>query len=263
MTQEKIADTPNTMENTSTEIRKLLTKLDCIDILLKKPYKDWAEEDKYVYGEQEQEARKQMREEKKQLRDLLVLKEKEKLQHSDIQTDLQPTQTTELINNNVPELEDSQPSMFSFDSFYMIVSSPPPLFKFNTDLSTDSIQIPVEPILLFTLFWIAMVNIIQFWYTLLIVELFFLGVSLVGIFAVLDRHPNFLSYFCWIRLIVDMIELIFDVANFLPITFGRISIVVVFSVVVVIVVKYLLKAFFFYCLIKYWNSIREGYVVLE
>jgi low affinity Fe/Cu permease len=74
------------MEQISAEINQLNTKIDAIEVLLKKPFKDWSEEATNVYGIEEQEARKQLREERKQLRkekeqlnELLILKEKEKL----------------------------------------------------------------------------------------------------------------------------------------------------------------------------------------
>jgi len=57
------------MEQISAEINQLNTKIDDIEVLLKKTFKDWSEEEKNLYGIEEQEARKQLREERKQLRE--------------------------------------------------------------------------------------------------------------------------------------------------------------------------------------------------
>ncbi len=57
------------MEQISAEINKLNTKIDDIEVLLKKTFKDWSEEENNLYGIEEQEARKQLREERKQLRE--------------------------------------------------------------------------------------------------------------------------------------------------------------------------------------------------
>ena len=56
------------MEQISAEINQLNTKIDDIEVLLKKTFKDWSEEENNLYGIEEQEARKQLREERKQLR---------------------------------------------------------------------------------------------------------------------------------------------------------------------------------------------------
>lgn len=58
-----------TMEQISAEINQLNTKIDDIEVLLKKTFKDWSEEENNLYGIEEQEARKQLREERKQLRE--------------------------------------------------------------------------------------------------------------------------------------------------------------------------------------------------
>ena len=57
------------MEQISAEINQLNTKIDDIEVLLKKTFKDWSEEENNLYGIEEQEARKQLREERKQLRE--------------------------------------------------------------------------------------------------------------------------------------------------------------------------------------------------
>ena len=56
------------MEQISAEINQLSTKIDDIEVLLKKTFKDWSEEENNLYGIEEQEARKQLREERKQFR---------------------------------------------------------------------------------------------------------------------------------------------------------------------------------------------------
>ena len=61
------------MDQITTEINKLNLKIDAIEQLLKKPFKAWTEGEKEEFGNHEQ-----LREERKQLRDLLILKEKEK-----------------------------------------------------------------------------------------------------------------------------------------------------------------------------------------
>jgi paraquat-inducible protein B len=58
-----------TMEQISAEINQLNTKIDAMEVLLKKTFKDWSEEENNLYGIEEQEARKQLREERKQLRE--------------------------------------------------------------------------------------------------------------------------------------------------------------------------------------------------
>jgi hypothetical protein len=67
------------MEQISAEINQLNTKIDDIEVLLKKTFKDWSEEEKNLYGIEEQEARKQLREERKQLREqqTILLRNKE------------------------------------------------------------------------------------------------------------------------------------------------------------------------------------------
>ena len=177
----------------------------------------------------------------------------------------QPPETTEEFNSTVPELEVTEPNthFFSQISLTNCLSNPPKLFEFNTASSTDTLQVPLKPIILLTLFWMSMLNIIQFWYTLFVVELFFLAVSCVGIFAVIKRRPNFLSHFCWARLFVDIIELVVDFVTFVSFSIGRHPSVLVFSVFLGIIIKYFLKAFFLYCVVKYWDSIRQGYVILD
>jgi predicted DNA-binding protein (UPF0251 family) len=59
------------MEQITAEITQLSTKIDAIEQLLKKHFKDWPEEEKNLYGIEEQEARKQ-------LTALLILNKKEK-----------------------------------------------------------------------------------------------------------------------------------------------------------------------------------------
>ncbi|KAI8901447.1 hypothetical protein BC833DRAFT_562463 [Globomyces pollinis-pini] len=142
----------------------------------------------------------------------------------------QPTEFNEQTNTDVPELETSQPTMLSLHSLAIILSRPPKLFKFNTGPYNDTLQVPLKPIILSTLFWMAMLNFIGFCYTLYVVELFFLAVSCLGIVAVMKRQAKFLSHFCWARLIIDIIELLVDFFGFLFI---------------------------------YWDSIREGYVTLD
>jgi predicted nucleic acid-binding Zn-ribbon protein len=58
-----------TMEQISAEINKLNTKIDDIEVLLKKTFKDWSEEENNLYGIEEQEARKQLRRKEEQLRE--------------------------------------------------------------------------------------------------------------------------------------------------------------------------------------------------
>jgi hypothetical protein len=67
------------MEQISAEINQLNTKIDDIEVLLKKTFKDWSEEENNLYGIEEQEARKQLREERKQLREqqTILLRNKE------------------------------------------------------------------------------------------------------------------------------------------------------------------------------------------
>ena len=182
-------------------------------------------------------------------------------------------ETNEQINSNVPELEASRPNMPSLNSLAIILSRPPKLFKFNTVPSTDALQVPLKPIILFTLFWTAMLNVIAFCYTLYAVQFFFLAVSCVGIYAVIAREAKFLSRFCWAQLIIDIIELIVDlffglyfvIGNKLTLPNGENinTAVVIFSLFLLIIIKCSLKAFFLYCVFKYWDSIREGYVTLD
>ena len=63
------------MDQITTEINKLNLKIDAIEQLLKKPFKAWTEGEKEEFGNHEQ-----LREERKQLRELLILKEREKQQ---------------------------------------------------------------------------------------------------------------------------------------------------------------------------------------
>jgi hypothetical protein len=60
-----------TMDRIETEINNLTLKIDAIEQLLKKPFKEWTEEEKEEFESKEQlrEERKQLREERKQLRD--------------------------------------------------------------------------------------------------------------------------------------------------------------------------------------------------
>jgi len=97
------------------------------------------------------------------------------------------------------------------------------------------------------------------YYTLRVELLFFLAVSCVGIFAVMTRQATFLSHFCWAQLI----EFIYDFVVFLYLEFGANSPDLIIPMVLLIIIKCFLKAFFFYCVIKYWDSIREGYVTLD
>jgi cell shape-determining protein MreC len=57
------------MEQISAEINQLNTKIDAIEALLKKAFKDWSEEETNQYGVEEQEARKQLRKKEEQLRE--------------------------------------------------------------------------------------------------------------------------------------------------------------------------------------------------
>lgn len=57
------------MQQLTAEINQVNTKIDDIDLLLKKPFQNWTEEGINIYGIEEQDARKQLREERKQLRD--------------------------------------------------------------------------------------------------------------------------------------------------------------------------------------------------
>ena len=61
------------MDQITTEINKLNLKIDAIEQLLKKPFKAWTEGEKEEFGNHEQ-----LRKKEEQLRDLLILKEKEK-----------------------------------------------------------------------------------------------------------------------------------------------------------------------------------------
>ena len=178
----------------------------------------------------------------------------------------QPTETKEQINSNVPELEASRPNMPSLNSLAIILSRPPfwKLFKFNTVPSTDALMVPLKPIIIFTLFWRAMLNFNDFHYTLRLESLFFLAVSCVGIFAVMTRQATFLSHFCWAQLSIDIIEFIYDFNGvFMYLEFGANLPDLIIPMVLLIIMKCFLKAFFFYCVIKYWDSIREGYVTLD
>ena len=55
------------MEQISAEINQLSTKIDDAEVLLRKAFKDWSEEEINLYGTEEQEARKELREEWKEL----------------------------------------------------------------------------------------------------------------------------------------------------------------------------------------------------
>ncbi|KAJ2992248.1 hypothetical protein HDV02_003179 [Globomyces sp. JEL0801] len=63
------------MDQITTEINKFNSKIDAIEQQLKKPFKAWTEGEKEGFGNHEQ-----LREERKQLRELLILKEKENQQ---------------------------------------------------------------------------------------------------------------------------------------------------------------------------------------
>ncbi|KAJ2984741.1 hypothetical protein HDV02_000929, partial [Globomyces sp. JEL0801] len=76
------------MDQITTEINKINSKIDAIEQQLKKPFKAWTEGEKEEFGNHEQ-----LREERKQLRELLILKEKEKQQ-------LHPQES---MNNNLFE----------------------------------------------------------------------------------------------------------------------------------------------------------------
>jgi hypothetical protein len=158
--------------------------------------------------------------------------------------------------NNVPELEASEPNVL----FTTCFSRPPQLFEFNTAPMTNTLQIPLKPIILLILFLMATLNVILFWYTLFVVELIFLAVSCFGIIAVIKRGTTFISYFCWTRLFVDIIELIVDFLGFVSMSINGYKMVMIFSVFLGIIIKCFLKVFFLYCVVKYWESIREGYV---
>ncbi|KAI8891790.1 hypothetical protein BC833DRAFT_626464 [Globomyces pollinis-pini] len=71
------------MEQLTADINKVSTKIDVVEMLLKKPFRTWTEEELNQYGIEEQKARDQLRMEKEQLKELLILNEKER-QASDI-----------------------------------------------------------------------------------------------------------------------------------------------------------------------------------
>jgi hypothetical protein len=91
----------------------------------------------------------------------------------------QNKENNEQINSDVPEVA-SQLNMSHLNSMTDILSKPSGIFKFNTVPCTDTIQFPLKPIILFNLFWMAMLNVIEYWYTLYVVKLFFLAFSSVG-----------------------------------------------------------------------------------
>ena len=71
------------MDQITTEINKLNLKIDAIEQLLKKPFGAWAEGEKEEFGNKEQ-----LRKKDEQLRELLILKEREKQQLQDIASKL-------------------------------------------------------------------------------------------------------------------------------------------------------------------------------
>ena len=68
------------MDEIESEIKKINLKIDEIELKLKKSFKFWTEEEKEEFGNHEllRIEEKQLMKEKEQLRELLILKEKEK-----------------------------------------------------------------------------------------------------------------------------------------------------------------------------------------
>ena len=89
------------MEEISNEIKKLNSKIDVIESMLKKPFRDWTEEDKNFYGDEEKEARKDLRAKEKILHERLnkweddLREEKKALREKEILI-LQQSQTGKL-----------------------------------------------------------------------------------------------------------------------------------------------------------------------
>ena len=57
------------MEQLTAEINKVSTKIDAVELLLKKPFKTWTEEEKEEFGNKDQlrDKEKQLRDEKQEL----------------------------------------------------------------------------------------------------------------------------------------------------------------------------------------------------
>jgi hypothetical protein len=70
----------NNMKQLSAEIDKVSTKIDAIEELLKKPFRSWPEEEINLYGTEEHQARKQLREQ-----ETILLRIKEQTYDKDIQ----------------------------------------------------------------------------------------------------------------------------------------------------------------------------------
>lgn len=56
------------MQQLTAEINQVNTKIDDIDLLLKKPFQNWTEEEINIYGIEEQDARKQLRDKEQRKR---------------------------------------------------------------------------------------------------------------------------------------------------------------------------------------------------
>ena len=82
------------MEQISAEINQLNTKIDAVEVLLKKAFKDWSEEENNLYGIEEQEARKHLRKKEEQLRE-------EKMQLRKKEEQLREQQTILLRNKEM------------------------------------------------------------------------------------------------------------------------------------------------------------------
>jgi hypothetical protein len=57
------------LEKLAAEINKVSTKIDAVEVLLKKPFKTWIEEENNLYGIEEQKTRNHLSKEKEQLSD--------------------------------------------------------------------------------------------------------------------------------------------------------------------------------------------------
>lgn len=131
---------------------------------------------------------------------------------------------------------------------------------FPSRATSESLNVPLKSIILFALFWEAIGNL------LLILDFswiytFFLAYSLLGIAAVLLIRPIALSYYSWIRFLVDIIQFIsvfVNIVNVSPPSTGAF-----FGLVIGFIIFWFLEAFIMYCIVKYWDCIREGEVALS
>ena len=249
------------MERVNKEIESLETMLESMDQQLKKAFNEWTQEDKNMYGDNEQEARKYLREERKQLRELLVLKEKEKLNlatkeqqlQSDIVIDnLSVNEESLTVNQKTANDDDDDrtgPITQVFNDIEEILSQPPCRIV-ETTSSSKRAQIALEPLIIFGLFSSAIINMLGFigdpssWLSCL-----FLVISSIGIIAVILQLPFVLGFFFWTRMIAVIIECALFVVAFVSWPGENDIVGFVFG----LLIMFFSETFVFYAINKYWN----------